>query len=115
MNKREIKFRAKTKQGGIKGDWFYWSLLDMIGPNDIHEDIILETVGEYIGLKDKRGIKIYEGDIIEDEREDMIEIIFDDGGFWCKDSIGGKYLPNQKHREVIGNITENIELLKILK
>lgn len=71
---RKIKFRAKILQ---TGEWFYWSLKDMIGPHDIREDIDWNTVGQYTGLKDKNRKEIYEGDILENkEKGCFAEIIW---------------------------------------
>ena len=82
----------------------------------------LETVGQYTGLTDKNGKKIFEGDILEGDLEDSL----DPGAKWRSEIIWGKFGWNCKGNkislpmdewdiregEVIGNIYDNPELLK---
>ncbi|MDO8885752.1 YopX family protein [Candidatus Oleimmundimicrobium sp.] len=67
---------------------------------------------QYTGLIDKNGKEIYESDLLKDNQGDIREVIFEDGGFWCKYPNGQKYMPSEEFREVIGNVYENSELLK---
>ena len=81
------------------------------------EPVIPSTIGQYTGLTDKNGKKIFEGDIVEcelyeeigqiayHESEAMFVVEFDT---WLTDfdHMYGKDL------EIIGNIHDNPELLK---
>ena len=76
------------------------------------------TVGQYTGLKDKNGKRIFEGDIVDilTENEEIGVVEYEDGGFlvsadgFCVDfhaNINGTDL------EIIGNIHDNGELMEV--
>ena len=88
-----------------------------------------ETVGQYTGLKDKNGKKIYEGDIVEltntykgMNTKSIVEIDFIDftfAGKWAEEYSPSGYMYNPLGSynfpivtiEVIGNIHDNPELI----
>lgn len=88
---REILFRGKD----IKGRWHIgllahignaWYISNSAGIPTACE-VIPETVGQYTGLTDKDGEKIFEGDIIEEDNGRIGFVTFD-GGVFIKRWIG---------------------------
>ena len=82
-----------------------------------------KTVGQFTGLTDKNGVKIFEGDIVRyyqpysQKWEEHIVLwdinwasfgLFEKGSAYCKESDWVKI----QHIEIIGNIHDNKELIK---
>ena len=137
---REIIFRGKRKDNGVwisgvpvkceDGDIILVGDLDKYQTvYDLWEnvaDVLPETVGQYTGLTDKNGKKIFEGDIIKYPYHDDNElIVFYNGAFGCtyakKEVVTAsvfcsfddcEYGIATDLSEVIGNIHDNPELLK---
>ena len=127
--KKEILFRGKRLDNG---EWVEGSLIgeDVIVGKivDFEEDYFTtefwykvdpETVGQFTGMTDKNGTKIFEGDIVK-EKHKVHERIY--SIFWRNDCFSmsaqtkdvSYYLDEiiSSHCEVIGNIYDNKELLK---
>ena len=136
---REILFRGK----GYSGEWFcgnlrisnllndptdYVEILPInVGPPDFptYERVQPETVGQYTGMLDKNGKKIFEGDLIfqkfEDGESEVAEVIWHDSPEsvgWYIHSICPipDFYPfcsfDCAAWEVIGNIHDNPEMLR---
>ncbi len=139
---REIEFRGKRVDNG---EWVYGDLVriprDCGGYNeppslalkvcitDSHSlnknpiEVIPETVGQYIGRKDKNGKEIYNGDItrvVNTEGTVLIRQVvwnedkarFDIGSLGYCEIVDSAYFVLQYCVEVIGNVTDNPELIK---
>ena len=121
---REILFRGKRED---TDEWIYGDLLtstDIVNCTEIAEntgmgdryDVIPETVGQYTGLTDRTGKKIFEGDILKlkDYHHERIVYVFwgyIGSWFYGGDGYSDEYIFNSSGKEVIGNIYDNPELL----
>lgn len=142
---REIEFRGKRLDNG---DWLHGDLIHdnyqgcYIYPNDCtglykENEVDPDTVGQFTGMKDKHGKKIFEGDILLWTRKsvhiegcpiqdfsDKCVIYYDNDkcGFRfrckldCGSCIGNLDFSDDRAKEsyieIIGNIYDNPELLE---
>jgi uncharacterized phage protein (TIGR01671 family) len=120
--KREIKFRAwdkllKKMFNDISFIYIKDSLSYSLYENKTGKYFVSQCyLMQFIGLKDKNGKEIYEGDIIkarfwDREKRKTFQVYFEDGCFFAKSIEMDAFLYELKNMEVLGNIYENPELL----
>lgn len=120
---REILFRGKRVDNGEWVEGYYMDdgyinqpFTELGGRFDDTIEVDPETVGQYTGLTDKNGKKIFEGDICKHisnySGNTVISVVtYTDGHFLALvDEHSGFELSEKL--EVIGNIHDNPELLK---
>ena len=123
---REILFRGKRVDNGKWTEGYFfksWNkvflLWGMTGDCPNMEEVIPETVGQYTGLNDKNGKKIFEGDILLKGFEKVLVKWNANQCRWGIYSnnyeICGFNESTQGYFEVIGNIYDNSELLEVEK
>ena len=128
---REILFRGKRLDNGawetgslviVRMDCHdaqYYIADKMTG---YHTPVDPSTVGQYTGLNDKHGKRIFEGDVakvLQGKDKDIAYVGFENGAFMLYPKTGNiyertlwEYWYNDWDVEVIGNITDNPELLE---
>ena len=146
---REILFRGKSFYDGEWTRGWYceealgkWPLVPCIIPSELarngelkHEVVDTETVGQFTGLTDKNGAKIFEGDVVrmhyffenfdtvtfgvfEDETEIVCKLSITPLGVVFESANMSGYLRDyleepEEELEVVGNIYDNPELLEV--
>ncbi|EAC2390854.1 hypothetical protein OFD94_002802 [Listeria monocytogenes] len=127
---REIEFRGQN----INGHWAHGNLAIIKEKLDRAEigayisnsagapfayQVRPETIGQYTGLKDKNGKKIFEGDIVDISVYDRLDwssikgkVVFLNGA-WLVEDVGHFAITLQSETneiEIIGNVHENLGL-----
>lgn len=133
-NKADYEFLKKMYKDNCKDGFIYGSLVISHGKyyicimalcqinslvnngNTTMFEVIPETVGEYTGLKDKNGERIFEGDIVTMPKygggRHKSVVYFKNGKFAVNGSNYNFKDICPRNMEVIGNIYDNPEMLK---
>ena len=133
---REISFRGKRIDNGqwvyggfykeptndIKSGFSYIVTSSLTFAGNAHA-VIPETVGQFTGLTDKHGNKIFEGDVLQgDDIEDDVYYVVrigqsDENRYECFLDFNGDnqcwlpFIDSFNRMKIIGNIHDNPELL----
>lgn len=131
MSNRQHLFRGKLKDNGEWIEGYLYRISEIQNPFimlknrcAVSYEVIPETIGEWTGLCDKNGVKIFEDDIVKvpSFKPEVMHIGFIEGAF-CLTDLNGKYAADIHYihpagvneSEVIGNIHDNPELLEVSK
>lgn len=129
---REILFRGKDIDNGIFvtgyliGNQTCKKYITLVGSHC--KEVIPETVGQYTGLTDKNGKRIFEGDVVKTKKYgkiighstvndfDIFAVVYEPAMFILKNTHRAFNLVGKCGKgidyEVIGNIHDNPELLR---
>ena len=135
--KREILFRAKCFGNQCYGNYVHFDKKPTNSRCNInYKDFIitneeggehyypitdLSSICQYIGLEDSKGIKVFDGDILECRGQRfVIEYIDNLAGFCTYNTknynsvfgIDKKWMNTYNKMVIIGNVTDNSELMK---
>lgn len=112
---KQILFRGKRADNG---EWVYgflvkmWGLYHIIDQNDENSAYMIkpETVGQFTGLCDKNGKKIFEGDIVESPHGTQGVVEWQNAECAFLVNIGDDWQTmDDCPYEVVGNIYDNKE------
>ena len=132
---REILFRGKSIAMDI---WLYGKLFNygLTAPSNVpcisvcvptswkeaynFYRVHPNTIGQYTGLKDKNGVKIFEGDVVIIGEKLKAKVIYYDGAFRMQsefsptpiDTTDMGYMMREFSVRIIGNVHDNPELIK---
>ena len=123
---REILFRGKQadNEKWVIGYLSSKHTITIQTPCGHMDEIVIcaDTVGQFTGLTDKNGKRIFEGDIakvLQGKDKDIAYVGFENGAFMLYPKTGNiyertlwEYWYNDWDVEVIGNVTDNPELLE---
>ena len=130
---RTIKFRGKSI---LTDEWLYGDLVHsadkkrtaiLVNDKDSYDEceVAPKTIGQFTGLYDANGKRIYEGDIVKWKADNRLyAVIFKWGMFYAsvevcnQETYGGFPLHalagDKKGVEIVGNIYDNPELIQKL-
>ena len=121
---RGIHIHVLPQNEHLNGRWVYGYLADenYINSPELEGEFLVDkdTVGQYIGVPDKNGKEIYDGDIVRTNNGRLCKVVwFSSPQYqgWDLEPIEAKNPPPKerelwKDLEVIGNVYENADLLK---
>ena len=121
-----IKATRHWHEHGIHEEWIAVDTIQNGGWCNVRSKyaVIPETVGQFTGLFDKNGKKIFEGDIVKSCEYDDVYFVkyFDNDNYSAFDFVpdvplcecnGLSYLVNEEGCKVIGNIYDDKEILDV--
>lgn len=120
---REILFRGKQSYNQEWVEGFYARVGKKHYIVSVFSEHVIDwyevdpsTIGQYIGLKNKHGKRIFEGDIVQRRRE-IATVEYDEFNCSCCNGVygwtfdGGDIREGDEY-EIVGNIHDNPELLR---
>lgn len=122
---RKILFRGQSE---IDGDWLYGLYVEIMERSPIgysiipviqdlkfgiNEPIYKRTVGQYVGIEDSTGNRIFECDILKNVFGEYGIVECSDNFFYIRKALTNDYSPECfSGSKVVGNIYDNPELVR---